>query len=100
MAGSGRARSEWNATLLSDALAPLYAGVLAAVAAEAAGRPGPGYWKLWPAVNLPMPWAILSKAMYKEVRRASNTNDTPICAEPLDHLFAPYNMTPGNACVA
>ena len=66
MTGSGKLRSEWNAALLKDALAPLYASLLAAAAGHmgACGR----YWALWPAAQLPVPWVLLAKQLYREVR--------------------------------
>jgi len=66
MTGSGKLRSDWNAALLKDALAPLYASLLAA----AAGQMGAcdRYWALWPAAQLPVPWALLAKQLYREVR--------------------------------
>ena len=66
MTGSGKARSDWNACLLGDALAPLYSGLLAA----AAVRLGPcaAFWALWPSPQLALPWALLTRQLYVEVR--------------------------------
>ncbi len=71
MTGSGKLRSEWNTALLKDALAPLYASLLAA----AAGQMGAcdRYWALWPAAQLPMPWALLAKQLYREVRQCPSS---------------------------
>ena len=66
MTGSGKMRSDWNAALLTDALAPLYASLLATAAGQmgACGQ----YWALWPAPQLPMPWVLLARQLYREVR--------------------------------
>lgn len=80
MAGSGKARSDWNACLLGDALAPLYAGLLAAAAAKLG--PCPQYWALWPSPQLAMPWALLSRQLYAEVWDGDAiTNDAFIALE-------------------
>ena len=65
MTGSGKARSDWNACLLRDALGPLYAHMLAAAAMRLG--PTPEYWALWPSVQLPAPWSLLSQQLYREV---------------------------------
>jgi sacsin len=44
MSGAGAARSSWNVALLTDALAPAYARLLAAVAAQAGG-PSPQLYR-------------------------------------------------------
>ncbi len=70
MTGSGKARSDWNAALLSDALAPLYAALLS----NAAEQMGPidQYWALWPSPQLPLPWAFLARQLYREVHARPN----------------------------
>ena len=65
MTGSGKTRSDWNAALLSDALAPLYAALLSN-AAEHMGS-SDQYWALWPSTKLPLPWAFLARQLYREV---------------------------------
>lgn len=59
--GAGRLRADWNAALLRDGVAPLYADMLEA----ARGQLGPssGFFALWPLAQVStMPWAGLVAA--------------------------------------
>ena len=55
MEGGGAARSEWNAALLEEAVAPAYAHLIAAAAA--ALGPSAAFYSLFPTgPALPAPW--------------------------------------------
>ena len=63
MAGGGAARSEWNAALLQDAVAPAYARLVVA-AANALG-PSAAFYSLFPtAPALPAPWSLVMPPLY------------------------------------
>eukprot|EP00198_Chlamydomonas_reinhardtii_P000860 XP_001690195.1 predicted protein [Chlamydomonas reinhardtii] len=64
MSGAGAARSSWNVSLLTDALAPAYARLLAAVAAQAGG-PSPQLYRLLPPLDASEPWSHLVSALYR-----------------------------------
>ncbi|GLC59948.1 hypothetical protein PLESTB_001557000 [Pleodorina starrii] len=63
MSGAGAARSCWNVALMSDALAPCYGRVLAAVAQQAG--PGEQLYRLLPSLDTPKPWSHLVSALYE-----------------------------------
>ncbi|MQL84580.1 hypothetical protein Taro_017078 [Colocasia esculenta] len=65
MAGGGKARSEWNSSLLGDVVAPAYAHFLDIIAAEIG--PSDLFFSFWPTVVGIEPWASLVKKVYRSV---------------------------------
>jgi len=69
MTGDGQVRSQWNESLLSDVIAPLYCDMLHT--ARTIIGPGPRYNDLWPVVEN-APWNLVTKSLYE------NASDTQL----------------------
>ncbi len=63
MTGDGAVRSQWNASLLEDIIAPCYVALV--VAAAVTLGPGPAYYSLWPdGAAAKEPWTLVHSRFY------------------------------------
>ena len=63
MSGDGRTRSEWNAALLRDIVAPCYVRVIEALARK--WGPSQQFYDAWPLATLVDPWTTVKKRFFE-----------------------------------
>lgn len=62
MAGGGKVRSEWNACLLEDVIAPAYAHLLAVIAEQISSCDL--FYSFWPTIVGVEPWSLMVRKLY------------------------------------
>lgn len=95
MTGDGKLRSEWNASLLSDAVAPAYLTFLLE-AKRICGDNTSKYLSLFPTKLPEGPWISVVQHLFRIMKDVPVFDASPLT---LDHLTAPIRSVFPSACV-